>query len=313
MKKEIAALLATGMLLAVTSCDKAPEESQTETQTETTVTSTTQSEETTTESETQKQYSSDVDSQMELIAQNYVYIKSDYFSYAEAYPDAAFAVTDLDHDGRLEVMVTSIQGSGMFSNSFFYEISEDYSSLERLMVDGQEKPDEAGDFLMSRDTEDHVVLYDCYKKDGEYYYLLEDVISTGWSYKVIMYYAYTFSDGVTRNFMGGCEVSAKRTDDKTTVDVWLHGPSNTYFESDEAYVEYLKSYFSDYEKQNSCEVKWMKFSDETDFAAAIAESYKCFNPNSRSEATITFDYHYFFDTVYGEGGTVDVEYVIKDS
>ena len=36
MKKEIAALLAAGMLLAVTSCDKAPEESQTETQTETT-------------------------------------------------------------------------------------------------------------------------------------------------------------------------------------------------------------------------------------------------------------------------------------
>ena len=63
MKKEIAALLAAGMLLAVTSCDKAPEESQTETQTETTATSTTQSEETTTESETQKQYSSDVDSQ----------------------------------------------------------------------------------------------------------------------------------------------------------------------------------------------------------------------------------------------------------
>ena len=168
MKKRIAVFVAAGMLLTATSCSKAPVESQKETQPETTVTSTTQSEESAYVPDTEKQYSSDVDAQMEIIAGSYGFIKSDYSAYLEAYSLPSFAVTDLNHNGRLEVIVSAITTSGALSNTFYYEISEDYSTLERLRVDGEDKSDEAGDFLMSKNNEDHTSLYACYMKDGEY-------------------------------------------------------------------------------------------------------------------------------------------------
>ena len=318
MRKKIAVFLAAGMLLTAvptaTSCAKAPEEAPTESQTETTAaTTTTQTEETITETETQKEYSSDIDSQMDIIVKSYDFIWSDYFVYSEAYPGTSFAVTDLNHNGRLEVIVSSIQGSGAFSLTNFYEISEDYSTLERLKVNGEDEPDAAGDFLMSKDSADHVALYACYMKDGEYYYLLEDIISGGWDYKVIMYYAYSFGNGVTRDFIGGCEVSAEYTDDIITVNTWLHGPSNTLFGSDEEYLEHLFTFWDDYAKQDSCEIQWMEFNNDTNFPAAASESYYGFNPHSAAKATITYDYHYFFDRIYGAGGDDAYEYVIRDS
>ena len=311
MKKRIAVFVAAGMLLTATSCSKAPVESQKETQPETTVTSTTQSEESAYVPDTEKQYSSDVDAQIEIIANSYGFIKSDYSAYLEAYSLPSFAVADLNHNGRLEVIVSAITTSGALSNTFSYEISEDYSTLERLRVDGEDKPDEAGDFLMSKNNEDHTSLYACYMKDGEYYYLLEDVYNGGWSYKFIMYYAYSFNNGVNRNFVGGCEFSAEQVDDKTVVNTWLRAP-NVLFDSDESYLEHLNTFWDDYEKQSSCEIKWMELSDDTDFAAAVAESYDGFNPNSRHQATITYDYHYFTDRIWAVDGT-ECEYVLQDS
>ena len=308
MKKKIAVFLAAGLLLSVAACSKAPEESQKET----TVTSTTQSEETAPVTEEQNRNSSDAGSQMEIIAQSYKFIRSDYLYYAEGYPDASFAVTDLNHNGRLEIIVTAIEETGIFSNTFFYEISEDYSSLERLKVSGKDQSDIAGDFLMSSDNEDHAISYDCYLKDGEYYYLLEDLASNGWNYKFVMYYSYNFTDGVTRNFIGGCEFNAEKGEDITTVNTWLHGPDNTYFDSDEAYLEHLNSYWSGYERLDSCEVMWMKFTEDTNFPEAIAESYNAFNPNSGTQTSITYDYHFFFDSIFGEDGKAEIEYNILD-
>lgn len=306
MKKKIAVILAAGMLLSAASCSKAPEESQTET----TAASTTRSEETVPVTEEQKENSSDVESQMEIIAQGYKFIRSDYSSYADGYPYTSFAITDMNHNGRLEIIVTSIEETGAFSNTFYYEISEDYSSLERLKLDDTDHSDVAGDYLMSTNNEDHVVLYDCYMKDGEYYYLLEDCASDGWDYKFVMYYAYSFTDGVTRNFIGGCEFHAVKGEDKTTVNTILHGPELSRFETDEAYLEHMNSFWSGYERLDSCEVKWMALTDDTNFPEAIAESYEGFNPDSGTQTSITYDYHFFFDNFFGENGNAELEYVI---
>ena len=306
MKKKIAAFMAAGMLMTVTSCARAPEESSTESQTETTVTTTAQSEETA--PETQTQFSSDVHSQMEIIVRNYDYICSDFYIFTEAYPSAVFAVTDLNHNGRLEIIVSSIQGSGAFSKTNFYEISEDYSTLEKLKIDGVDESDDAGDFLEYINSENLVSLYDCYLKNGEYYYLLKDYASAGWDYKYQMYYSYSFGNGVTRNIMGGCALSAEYEDGIAVVKTRLYGPANTLFESDEAYMEHMDSFWSEYERQDPCEVKWMVFVDGMNFAGAVDESYNAFNPHSELESSVTYDYHYYFDSVYGD----DAEYVIVE-
>ena len=43
-----------------------------------------------------------------------------------------YAVTDLDENGRLELIATITEGSGQFSTTHFYEVSEDFSKLEPL-------------------------------------------------------------------------------------------------------------------------------------------------------------------------------------
>ena len=40
-----------------------------------------------------------------------------------------YAITDLDHNGRLEVIAASMQGTGLYTYANFYEVSEDYSHL----------------------------------------------------------------------------------------------------------------------------------------------------------------------------------------
>ena len=45
---------------------------------------------------------------------------------------AQYAVTDLDENGRLELIATITEGSGQFSTTQFYEVSEDYTKLVQL-------------------------------------------------------------------------------------------------------------------------------------------------------------------------------------
>ena len=301
MKKQIAAFMAVCLLMTATSCAEASEE----TQMETTMTSVVQAEESSDESDVQDQDPSDIDSQLDMIAGCHDYINTDFCSNFDFDPGISFAVTDLNHNGRLEIIVSVVQGSGVYSHTAFYEISEDHSSLERLSVNGEAYIDEVGDFLRS------VAIYDCYLKDGEYYYLVQDYVSGGWNCKADMFYSYSFGNGVTSDRLGGYEISAENVDGLTTVNIWLHGPSGVLFDSNEAYLDHMNAYWSDYERQDSCEIHWMLFSGDMDFAEAIAESYNAFDPHSGSESPITYDYHEFCDSLYGGNGTTEFEYVIN--
>lgn len=314
MKKKIAFFMAAGMLFTA-ACSDTHEISQIETSAEMTAAPTAQSEEaagegsaveeSATEQEKQSPASSDVDSQINIIAQNYDRIIEECFYSGEIYPGTAFAVTDLNRDGRLELLVTSMQGTGAFSLTYFFEISEDYSSLEGLMTNLSEPVDGIGDFLMNKIPETDIAVYDCYMKDGQYYYLVENYGSGGWDFKQLAYYSYSIGDGVTRDYLGGCEIEAKLDEDQNTIkNAWLHGPDDILFESYEEYSAYLNSYWSDYEKQPSCEVRWMDF--DSDFAGALAESYNAFKTDSEAESSVTYDYRSFFGSFYG-----DEDFIIK--
>lgn len=291
-------MLLTGcMLLASVSCDKVPEASQAETISPI-----------------------DVDSQIDIIAANYDSIISEYLCEAytgneepESRPFAgtSFAVTDLNHNGRLELIISCVQGSGIYSYTRFYEISEDHSSLERLCVNGEDVQDMAGDFLPLANFEDRVGAYDCYMKDGEYYYLVQNYISGGWSNKIYMYHAYSFGNGVTSDLIGGCEFSAVLVDDFTTVKLWLYGPPDVLFKSDEEYFEYMDQYWSGYERQDQCEIQWVELDLDGDFEAGLYESYNGFNPHSDMESSVLYNYHDYFDNFYSVDGEYDFEYVIQ--
>ena len=81
--------------------------------------------------------------------------------------------TDLDHNGRYEVITASLQGTGLFTYSDFYELSEDYLSVEKCIY-----PSEAGSSMCDIITSDPV---DCYYDAAEdtYYYIFTDFIRNG--------------------------------------------------------------------------------------------------------------------------------------
>lgn len=305
-KKLTATLVSACLLITAASCSKAPQETAKKTPEETSgAESGSQVTEKVYVPETKNEHS-DTGSQMRHIADAYAFLKNDFFSGMSEYPESYFAVTDLNHNDRLEIIISFCLTPGSYSNTFIYEVSEDYSSLEKLLIDGENPPDEVADFLMFTDKDNRVIEYDCYKKDGEYYYLMEDAFSQGLSYNFLMYYAYSFGDGVKKNFIGGYELVSE--DEEKVIKTWLRGPY-VYFENDEAYLDHMNSFWADYEKQDACRIKWMPFSDDMDFYESIEESYGAFNPNIPNTISVAYDYHVFFDSLFGE----DYVYEIQDS
>ncbi len=77
-----------------------------------------------------------------------------------------YAVTDMDENGRLELIATVTEGTGQFSSTQFWEVSEEFSKLEPVTYDldgAQSEPDlgwnesfrsfkgELGNFIVARD------------------------------------------------------------------------------------------------------------------------------------------------------------------
>ncbi len=338
--KLIAALLAAGVLLTAASCSKEtketthrespPETAATESETTST---TTQEETTTVTTEYDEQPASskeitdalDIESQLMLIGSSYDKLFYDYFGGGFVILDDDFsggfiAVTDLNHNGRLEVLVTTCQGTEFYSVTKFYEVSEDGTALEKLMLNGMGRPDQNGDFSMTTEFGDHSALYACYLKDGEYHYLIQDYANEFWENKMLAYFSYSFGDdGVTRDIIGGGLFEAEEGDGIITINTSLINSSEELFDNEEDYFDYLDSFWSDYEVQPSCEIKWMAFDwQDADYGSDgfyddVVESYEAFNPASDEVATVDYDFHNVIDDFYSENGSVEIKYVIRET
>ena len=86
------------------------------------------------------------------------------------------AITDLDHNGRLEVLTASLQGSGLFTWVNCYEVNETFTNLNHCPDDtqeGQAWPDIIKDSITSyRDPATGRYTYVCedYLRDGAAHY-----------------------------------------------------------------------------------------------------------------------------------------------
>ena len=165
----------------------------------------------------------DIDSQLMFISDKYDDLYSDFLTDDSILPATVCAVTDLNHNGRLEVLLTACLGTGAYSYTKAYEISEDYSELVKLEFKNSSmtEDDSSGDFYNL--AEPGIMVYDCYKKDNGYYYLISDYASSGWSDKYIGFYSYTFGDAVVEDYIGGAAISVN--DDDKTIQTWLYGSS----------------------------------------------------------------------------------------
>ena len=113
-------------------------------------------------------YVQDEEEQLELIMNNIPTWHDE--EYSEEGP--RYAVTDLDHNGRLELIMSKMEGTGMYTYSQFYEVSEDRKSLNRVKWEpevGESEPD------IGVETVD--AYYDA--ASDTYFYIFDDVIRAG--------------------------------------------------------------------------------------------------------------------------------------
>ena len=300
MKKKLINFSAAALsVMLLTSCTSGTDIPKTPTQTVPETEAETEKETETTPGETHVKTYEDIDSQLTFIASKYDDLVEDYAQDDTVMPNAFCAITDLNHNGRLEVLLTSCVGSGAYSYTAVYEISKDYTDLVKITyIDGSTVDyEDAADFCQWRVDQANVQVYDCYMKNGKYYYLFEDYASAGWTDKYHGFYSYSFGDKIRKEFIAG---SAVHVDDGDyAIKTVLYKTSFVRVTNDE-YFEYINSYWDGYEKQKSCEVKWIIFSDAANFADNIKDSWKAFNPDSEQSSTIELDYRVYFGSFYGD-------------
>ncbi len=107
------------------------------------------------------------DRQTALIMDQY-----DTWSKAFDYGDWFYTITDLDHNGRLEVITASLQGSGLYTYAGIWEVNEDFSGIAECrdnLGEGGSYPDIITEAV------------NCYHDETAdlYYYLFDDVARSG--------------------------------------------------------------------------------------------------------------------------------------
>lgn len=83
-----------------------------------------------------------------------------------------YAITDLDQNGRLEIIASTCQGTGIFTYSKYYEVNKTFDGLDEIkrdLIEGSSEADIGVDAVK--------VFID--KANNEYHYIFEDMLRNG--------------------------------------------------------------------------------------------------------------------------------------
>ncbi len=102
-----------------------------------------------------------------------------------------YTFTDLDHNGRLEVIAATTQGTGIFTYAHFWEITEDFSELREVWHESEEieGPEDWPEIVMNKLTG--------YRDEAadRWYYVCENVARSGAAYAYSSWNALCLKDG----------------------------------------------------------------------------------------------------------------------
>ncbi|MBQ7143521.1 MAG: hypothetical protein IJR65_00015 [Oscillospiraceae bacterium] len=107
-------------------------------------------------------------------------------------PDWYYAFTDLDHNGLLEVLAASTQGSGIYTYAHYYEVLPDGSGVRNLYHEGVEV--EGIDDWPEIVAEALTCYYD--SETDRYHYVCENLIRDGAAHTIVQLKALCLKDGV---------------------------------------------------------------------------------------------------------------------
>lgn len=151
----------------------------------------------------------------------------------DEYSAYSYALYDLDRDRKLELIVTTCQGTGLFSDSYFYRLEDGMDGVteipqeDRLDLDiGMGQPD----------------IYREYGS-GETYFYGRDTVKSGAAQGAVMngYFRYDGGQIMDITYIGGCEYLYEA--EKTPTPGWFDGDGITT--SYEAWREQMEAFKKD--------------------------------------------------------------------
>lgn len=177
MKKLIAILLLTSMLTALTACGGAPAPGDSQTG----------QKETAYADSAAAQLQLSFEEQKQMIEDN-----RELWAFTEPYDSPWFyTFTDLDHNGRLEVIAATTQGSGIFTYANFWEVLPDGSGIDNCCRKNVEieGPDDWPEIIVNSIP----CYYDALS--GCYYYPCENVTWDGYAHQYYSWQVLCLKDG----------------------------------------------------------------------------------------------------------------------
>lgn len=295
MKKLILMILCAAMALSLAGCKKAEEEVETEPEPAVTVTEPEKTEEPEKQPETEPEKPAetrpqpkqeevdltaplptgksteevDILPQLDIIADNIdLWRMEEYEGELNRY-----AITDLDQNGRLEIIASNAAGSGLYTWSSFYEVNETRDGLTELATnfgEGESQPDMIIDEAV------------CYYQDGVYYYIVSDTLRNGFAENYFILTSLALKDGtIERTWLGTRSMIYDPTEESEKEEAEEPEPTITYMDGN--YEEITEEAFFDTDRlfpaaeKRTAHFGWAEITEDSDVSAVLRNSYDTFS------------------------------------
>ncbi|MFI3213320.1 MAG: hypothetical protein R3Y24_08245 [Eubacteriales bacterium] len=181
-----------------------------------------------------------------------------------------YAVTDFNHNGLLEIMASSCQGTGMYTYSNIWEVNDTLDGLVQYeigIIEGSSEPD----FIINQIT--------TYVDDesGRYYYMVDDYIRVGMAENYTSKQATFFEDNIM--FVLYLGTKGEFYDADTEEISIIYEDADRIEITEDVYNELEENHFGSYEKKITY-VNWIASSDEiwqNDKEGALLDSWVGFS------------------------------------
>lgn len=182
----------------------------------------------------------------------------------EQYDTYGYAITDLDRNGRLEIITSHCDGAGMYSYNKYYEVNESLDGINELTTNL--KDEDIQTYIMDATVK---VFYDAIK--NEYHYVFTNVNRNGAAEYNEAKYEVVLKDGkITQKLLASKDIIYKNGGED--IDIIIKNADGEEL-TDESYERYEYIHFKDYE-YSLASIEWVMNGGST--KSELEKSYNNF-------------------------------------
>ncbi|MBQ3920665.1 MAG: hypothetical protein II689_00370, partial [Firmicutes bacterium] len=185
--------------------------------------------------------------------------------------ETVYCVTDLDRNGRLELISSTLKESGGFSENVFWEVGEDYKSLRKLRAPAYENASEP-------DLSEQSAMRCYFTEDGRISYVTEDIIVEEDANISFVKTGLSLSEGkLEARSLGHIETFAEK-DKLGNIDIYAgyYGPEGFNVNSLQFSAIENDAYGATLSRATVATFGWFREKDNADLQRLMADSYDGF-------------------------------------